>query len=143
MCFVQHNDRVPLQVRIQKDFTLEHTICNVFDICGRAGTVIESNRIADFLAQDTADFFSKALSHRYTSYTTRLRASENTAVCETRLGQILCDLCRLARACFTDDDEDLMLPYTANQLGTEGEDWKRFSLLFDRHVGPLSEGLVF
>ena len=61
--FVKHDNGVSLKVRIQKNFSLEHSIGHVLDLRVWAGTILETDGISNLCSELAANFLGHTFSH--------------------------------------------------------------------------------
>ena len=71
---VKHDDRIITTKWADKTFSLNHAIHHVFYVHFGAGTVLESNGIAEVLAHSATNLLRYMFGHWHGSYTTRLHA---------------------------------------------------------------------
>jgi hypothetical protein len=89
MRFIEHDDRILANIRVDKAFSLKHTVSHVFDSCFWARAILETDSIANLLAKTTADFLSDTLCDGHGGDTTRLSATYSTFVRKSVFGEVL------------------------------------------------------
>ena len=96
MSLIQHDDRVLADIRVNETLSLKHAVSHVFDTGLRAGAVLKTDCIPDFLAQTTTDLFRDTFSDGHGSNTPGLGATDSAIVGVASLSEVLCHLCGLA-----------------------------------------------
>ena len=109
MCLVEHDDRVLAHIRINETLSLEHTVRHVLDLCLWTRTVLETDRVPDFLPKTASNLLRDTLRDGHGSDTTRLGAAYPALVRVACLGEVLDHLRGLAGTSVADDNEHLML----------------------------------
>lgn len=106
---VEHENRVLRHVGVDETLPLQHTVGHVLDLGLGARAILETNGVADLLAETASDLLGDTLGDRHSGDTTRLGAADLELVGESSFGEVLGHLSRLARSRVSDDDEDLVL----------------------------------
>ena len=119
MRLVQHDHRILAEIWVNKGFSLEHAVCHVFDPRLWARAILKTDRVANLLAETTADLLSNTFCHRHSSDTTGLCAADSTIVYVAVFSKILRHLSCLPGSCIPNDDEDLVLFQTVSKLVKE------------------------
>lgn len=109
MRLIQNQHRIRRHIRVDQTLSLKHTVRHVLDPRLGARTVLEPDRIPDFLTESASDLLSDTFRDGHSCYTTRLSAPNLAMVGKSFLSEVLGHLRRFAGASVTDDDEDLML----------------------------------
>ena len=109
MRLVQHDHRILADIWVNKAFSLEHAVRHVLDPRLRAGEILETDCVANLLAERAADLLRDTFCDGHSSDATGLCTTYYTAVCVSVFGKILRHLSRLASSCVPDNDEDLVL----------------------------------
>lgn len=108
MSLVNHNNTVFTQERINESFSKEHPIGEIFNAgkCWRR-QVLETNGIANLVAEDSAYFLCNTGSNSGCSNTTRLSTANDSALdAPTTFIKVLWDLGSFAGACLSNYDKD-------------------------------------
>ena len=127
MRLVQHDHRILTDIWVDKTFSLEHTIRHILDPRLRARTILETDCVANLLAETTADLLCDTFCDGHGSDTTGLCATYSTTVCKAIFGKILRHLSCLPRPCVADNDENLVLFQTVSKLVKEYWRWAYIS----------------
>lgn len=113
---VQHENRIFRNQWIDEALALQHTVRHVLDASLRAGTILETDCVPNFLAEPTAYFLCDTFCDGHRGDTTGLCATDHAVLRETLLRKILRHLRCLSRACIADNNQDLVLPDGVQQL---------------------------
>jgi hypothetical protein len=107
--FIQHDHGILIEIWVSKAFSLEHAVRHVLDPRLWAREILETDRVANLLAERAADLLRDTFCDRHSGDATGLCTTYYTAVCISVLGKILRHLSRLASSCVADNDKDLVL----------------------------------
>jgi hypothetical protein len=107
--FIQHNHGILIEIRVSKAFSLEHAVRHVLDPRLWACEILETDRVANLLAERAADLLCDTFCDGHSSDATGLCTTYYAAVCVSVFGKILSHLSRLSSSCVPDNDEDLVL----------------------------------
>lgn len=158
MGFVQHDDGVLAQLRIDQTLPQQHTVRHVLDHSLGTGAVLKTDGVAHLedrsvlvrlklqrgarraavprgpkahlLSQTAAVLLRDPLGHRHSSHTTGLRAADLPPGGVTGLRQVLSDLCGFPRSRLSDHNQDLVIVNSLQQVNMVNiSDGKRAAFL--------------
>lgn len=109
MRLIHHDHGIFLEIWVVEAFSQEHAIRQVLDLRLWAREVLETDCVANFLAERAANLLSNAFCNGRGGEATGLCATYPAEVCVSIFEEILCQLSCLACSRVSDNDEDLVL----------------------------------
>ena len=145
VCLVDYQAGITCKVGLSQKLSQKHTVRHVLNNGFFARAILKTNRVTNLVPHPDSHLRRYSRSHGHGSHSPRLSAADLTELGIAYLVEILRDLSSLARPCFCNHNQDLMVFDRRQEILAIGKDREvlaDLSQLFQLCKGGQDQGIT-